>query len=162
MGVSPHPAPFLPSTSLYCGAAFRYIPHLAEVFLVDIREESQGFKVLGVPMGSVPMGGSHYVKEALAETTGKVEHFCKQLVDLEHPQMGFILLRQCCGTCRVVHLLRAMDPNDTAQMVEAVDNAVMDSALAMLRAPCAGQARVQLTLPLPFGGCGITCFFNYQ
>ena len=113
-------------------------------------------------MGSVPMGGSHYVKEALAETTGKVEHFCKQLVDLEHPKMGFILLRQRCGTCRVVHLLRAMDPNDTAQMVEAVDNAVMDSALAMLRAPCAGQARVQLTLPLPFGGCGITCFFNYQ
>ena len=126
-------------------------PHLAEVFLVDIRDESQGFKVLGVPMG-----GSHYVKEALAETTGKVEHFCKQLVDLEHPKMGFILLRQRCGTCRVVHLLRAMDPNDTAQMVEAVDNAVMDSALAMLRAPCADQARVQLTLPLRLGGCGIT------
>ena len=124
--------------------------HLTEVSLVDIRDEHQGFKVLGVPMG-----GSVYVQKALEETPGKVQRFCEQPVDQGHPQLGFILMRQCCGTCRVVHLLRAMDNNDTARLVEAVDNSVMEAALAMLRAPCAENAQTQLTLPLLFGGCGL-------
>ena len=101
------------------------------------------------------MGGSTYVRKALEETTAKVEHFCEQLVDLDHPQMGFLLLRQCCGACRVVHLLRAMDTNDTARLVEVVDKLVIYTALAMLRVPCAENARTQLTLPLRFGGCGL-------
>ena len=125
-------------------------PHLAEVSHVDIRDENQGFKVLGVPMG-----GDGYVKKALEETTGKVEQFCGQLVDLDHPQIGFILLRQCCGTCRVVHLLRAMDTKHTARLVEAVDQSVMGSALTMLRAPCGENARTQMTMPLRFTGCGL-------
>ena len=124
--------------------------HLTEASLVDIRDEHQGFEVIGVPMDR-----SVSVQKALEETTGKVERFCEQLVDLEHPQMGFILLRQCCGTCRVIHLLRAMDNKHTARLVEAVDNSVMEAALAMLRAPCAENARTQLTLPLLFGGCGL-------
>ena len=125
-------------------------PHLAEVSLADIRDENNGFKVLGVPMG-----GSAYVKKALEEISEKVEQFCDQLITLDHPQMGFVLLRQCCGTCRVVHLLRAMDTKETAQLAEAVDATVMNSALAMLRAPCAENARTQLTLPLRYGGCGL-------
>ena len=55
------------------------------------------------------MGGSVYVKKALGETTAKVEQFCEQLISLDHPQIGFILLRQCCGTCRVVHLIERED-----------------------------------------------------
>ena len=83
----------------------RTFPRLAEVLFVDIRDENQGFKVL-----EVPLGGSSYVKKVLEETAENVAHFCEQVVDLDHPQMGFILLRQCCGTCRVVHLLRAWMP----------------------------------------------------
>ena len=126
-------------------------PHLVEVSHVDIRDENQGFKVLGVPMG-----GRAYVQKALEDTTAKMEEFCEQVVNLDHPQMGFILLRQCCGTCRVVHLLRAMDTNHTSRLVEAVDKSVMDSALRMLRTPCAENARTQITLPLRFSGCGLT------
>ena len=48
-----------------------------------------------------------------------------------------------------------MDTKDTTRLVEAVDKSVMDSSLAMLRAPCAENARTQLTLPLRFGGCGL-------
>ena len=105
-------------------------------------------------MLGVPLGGSAYVQRALEETTAKVEQFCGRLVDLDHPQMGFIVLRQCCGTCRVVHLLRAIDTKDTTRLVETVDKSVMDSSLAMLRAPCAENARTQLTLQRRFGGCG--------
>ena len=119
--------------------------HLSAVTLVDIRDD-QG--VLGVPLG-----GSLYVKKALAETAGKVADFCEKAAALDHPQMGFILLRQCCGTSRVVHLLRAMDTKDSSALAEAVDNSVMDSAL---RAPCSEVARTQLTLPLRFVGCGLT------
>ena len=107
---------------------------LVKVSHVDIQDKNQGFKVLGVPMG-----GRAYVKKALEGTSGKVEQFCEQLVDLDHPQMGFILLWQCCGTCRVVHLLRAMDANKTTCSVEAVDEWVMNSALAMLRPPPRGK-----------------------
>ena len=64
-------------------------------------------------------------------------------------------LFNCCGACRVVHLLRATDTNDTARLVEVVDKLVIDTALAMLRVPCAENARTQLTLPLRFGGCGL-------
>ena len=131
-------------------AEINRFPQLAEVSLVDIRDENASFKMLGVPMG-----GSVYVKKALEETTAKVEQFCEQLINLDNPQIGFILLRQCCGTCRVVHLMRAMDTNDTARLVEAVDQAVMDSAMAMLRVPCAENARTQLTLPLRLTGCGL-------
>ena len=131
-------------------AEINRFPQLAEVSLVDIRDENAGFKMLGVPMG-----GSVYVKKALEETAAKVEQFCEQLINLDNPQIGFILLRQCCGTCRVVHLMRAMDTNDTARLVEAVDHAVMDSAMAMLRVPCAENARTQLTLPLRLTGCGL-------
>ena len=121
-------------------------PRLAEVTHIDIRDESKGFKVLGVPMG-----GSLYVKKALEETAETVAQFCDQVAALDHPQMGFILLRQCCGTCRVVHLLRALDTKESSALVEAVDKALMDSALAMLRAPCSEVARTQLTLPLRRG-----------
>ena len=126
-------------------------PHLAQVMQVDICDDSQGFKVLGVPMG-----GSGYVKKALEETAEKATHFCEQVTSLEHPQMGFILLRQCCGTCRVVHLLRAMDTKDSSALAEAVDKSLMDSSLTMLRAACSDGARTQLTLPLRLGGCGLT------
>ena len=61
--------------------------------------------------------------------------FCEQIINLDHPQMGFILLRKCCGTCRVVNLLRAMDTSDTSRLVEAVDKSAVDSALRMLRTP---------------------------
>ena len=82
--------------------------------------------------------------------------YCEKAAALDHPQMGFILLRQCCGTCRVVHLLRAMDTTATSALAEAVDNSVVEAALLMLRAPCSEVARTQLTLPLRFGGCGLT------
>ena len=49
--------------------------------------------------------------------------------------MGFILLRQCCGTFRVVHLLRALDTRDSKTLAKAVDKSMMDSPLTMLRAP---------------------------
>ena len=75
-------------------------------------------------------------------------HFCEQVVELEHQQMGFILLRQCCGSCRVVRLLRALDTKESHTLVEAVDRCIMDSTLAMLRAPCSDVARTQLMLPL--------------
>ena len=62
--------------------------------------------------------------------------FCEKVAALDHPQMGFILLRQCCGTCRVVHLMRAMDTKETNALAEAVDKSVMAAALNMLRVPC--------------------------
>ena len=75
------------------------------------------------------MGGSAYVKKALEETAVKVDHFCEKVASLEHLQMGFILLRHCCGTCRVVHLLRAMDTKESSALAKAVDKSLMDSML---------------------------------
>ena len=103
-------------------------------------------------MLGVPFGGTLYVQKILAETAGKVAEYCDKAAALDHPQMGFILLRQCCGTCRVVHLLRAMDTAATSALAEAVDKSVMDSALAMLSVPCSEVARWQLTLLLRYGG----------
>ena len=62
----------------------------------------------------------------------------------------------CCGTCRVVHLLRALQTDKTSALAEAVDKSMMDSALAMLKAPCPEAARTQMTLPLRLAGCGLT------
>ena len=132
-------------------AELSVFPHWGAVSHVDIRDENQGFMVLGIPMGV-----HAYVKQALEETAAKVEHFWEQLVKLEHPQIGFILLRQCCGTCRVVHLLRSMDTDNTAPLVEAVEKSLVDAALAMLRVPCGENAGTQLTLPLRLAGCGLT------
>ena len=67
------------------------------------------------------LGGSEYVTKALEETAQKVAQFCENVTALEHPQMGFILLRQCCGTCRVVHLLRALQTDKTSELAEAVN-----------------------------------------
>ena len=79
----------------------------------------------------------HWVEAAMSRKRSAAEnvaHLCEQVVDLDHPQMGFILLRQCCGTCRVVHLLRALDTKESNTLVEAVDKSIMDAALSMLRA----------------------------
>ena len=107
-----------------------HFPHLAEVTHIGIRHESKGFKVL-----RVPMGGCLCVKKALEETAEKVAQFSQPVAALDHPQTGFIIffLQQCCGTCRVVHLLRALDTEESSALVETDGKTPMDSAL-----PCVG------------------------
>ena len=87
------------------------------------------------------MGGKQYVRKTLEETAHKVAQFCEGMVKLEHLQMGFILLRLCCGMCRVVHILRAKGGNGVDELIDSVDKSVMDSAVAMLRTPCSPVER---------------------
>ena len=63
-------------------------PHLAEVAHVDISDEKQGFKVLGIPMG-----GKEYVKKAFEETAYKVAQFCEGVVSWSILKWA----SSCCG-----------------------------------------------------------------
>ena len=61
-------------------------PGLGRSCYVNITDEKQGFKVLGVPMG-----GKKFVKKALEETARKVAQFCEEVIKMEHPQMDELI-----------------------------------------------------------------------
>ena len=46
-------------------------------------------KILGVPFG-----GDNYVRRILNETVEKVNFYCDRVEELEHPQIGVLLLRK--------------------------------------------------------------------
>ena len=78
-------------------------PNLAQVTHVNPASATSRFKVLGIPMG-----GAEFIETELARTVDDVRKFCERTLLLEHPQAALLLLRMCCGTCKVLHLLKIL------------------------------------------------------
>ena len=72
-----------------------------------------------------------------------------------HPQAAQLLLRFCCGACRVTHLLRTLSPNTMAETATQIDDTMVSTCQTILGFPVSSQARVQVTLPLRHGGFGV-------
>ena len=92
------------------------------------------------------MGGVDFVKQALQETAVKVKDCCDAVEQLDHPQMSFILLRQCNGTCRVVHLLRASTPAVSLELASIVDASMMETIQRIAQTPFSAASMTQLIL----------------
>ena len=115
--------------------------------MVDLTKESEGFKVLGVPFG-----GDNYVRCILNETASKVNIFCDRVEEPEHPQIGVLLLRSCCGTCRVV---RGSNHQVMSDLAQAVDTKMFATLQRILGLSSTSSAAVQVSFP-KMGGLGFT------
>ena len=77
-------------------------------------------------MLGVPMGHPTYVLNELAKATHLVQEFCDRLIGLEHPQAAQLLLRFCCGACRVTLLLRTLLRDTMAETAAQIDHHGID------------------------------------
>ena len=125
--------------------------NLAQVNVVNPASPASGFKVLGIPMG-----GAEFVETELARTVYDVRHFCERTLLLEHPQAALLLLRMCCGTCKVLHLLKVLPPDLADNLVLGTDETMMSAFTKLSGVPLVAPAKQQLTLPVRLGGFGLT------
>jgi hypothetical protein len=116
-------------------------------------EPNAGITVLGVPINHP--GSSVKAEIAWAEATTKIEAAAAQITQLADSQVAHHLLRACLDGCKVNHLLGAsnsyLHSNPVGQCTETILSAFEDVVGCSLNA----HQRIQVSLPLSNGGCGI-------
>jgi len=65
------------------------------------------------------------------------------------------MLRLCAGFCRVVHLIRVLDPEKLGNFPLRVDNVMINSFQRVTGVALSSEMMCQLHLPLCMGGFGI-------
>ena len=123
--------------------------HLRQVERHGLAEE-EGILVLGTPVG-----GDQFVSGFLDNAVIKVESFCKKVFALHARQTGVSMLRLCAGFCRVVHLIRVLDPEKLGNFPLRVDNVMINSFQRVTGVALSSEMMCQLHLPLCMGGFGI-------
>ena len=102
------------------------------------------------------MGGAEFIANELAHTLEDVRNFCARTLLLEHPQAALLLLRMCCGTCKVLHLLKILPPELAENISTDVDESMMNAFTKLIGVPLAATAKQQVALPVRLGGFGLT------
>ena len=83
--------------------------------LREIPTSTQGLEVLGFPFGE-----SNFVRERLRKKFDSVMDFCRRVSTLGEPQIAASLLRLCAGTCRVLHLIKVVQPDLMAPFLSEI------------------------------------------
>jgi hypothetical protein len=106
------------------------------------------WSLLGVPCGNAEsqQAAMDTVVRNAIRRTGLVRQ-----VGLEHPHLGYALLRQCCGFCLVNYHMRAIGPSPS---LPALDATTMD-AFCAFTAELDAPKRSLAELPLRMGGLGL-------
>ena len=126
-------------------------PNLAQVTHIDPSSPAGGFKVLGIPMD-----GAQFVADELAHTVEQVSQFCARILQLEHPQAALLILRMCCGTCRVIHLLKILPAEMAETLSLDVDELMLNTFTKLIGSLLRPVAKQQFVLSIRYGGFGLT------
>ena len=110
----------------------------------------------GVVLLGVPIGGVEFIKDRLTELVASAREYCKKLLELQDAQVALTLLRLCGGTCRIVHLMRAVSPLLIAQQLAEFDQLVMETFTQCTGVHLDLNSSRQVALPVSMGGVGLT------
>jgi len=117
-----------------------------------IRCSSQGFDLLGSPIGT-PEWCNSYIKSKRVDKIAKALH---NLCLINDPQLELTLLRSCLAMPKFAFALRsapAPDIDDAAAAFDSLIDATWDERFGLSLSPVQKQ---QLTLPIRLGGSGMT------
>ena len=64
----------------------------------------------------VPVGGDAFTQQFTSDVRSKLDDMLKKSFRLQSGLGKFLILRACVGACRVNHLLRALDLEDSRQL----------------------------------------------
>ena len=76
--------------------------------------DSEGIRILGIPVG-----GKQYIQDFLSSVVVNVGNFCDAIATLRCSQIGAALLRHCSGECKVVHVLKCLNPRRSGMLPTA-------------------------------------------
>jgi hypothetical protein len=134
------------------GLGAGYCTNMGEVRTVPW-DSKTGITVLGVPInypGSMAQSNS-----AWDQATSKLKITLENVTSVTDAQTAHHLLRKCLDACRVNHLMRASDTYQCAPLLQACDTAIMGAFEDIVSHGLSNTQKVQASLPLSTGGCGI-------
>ena len=116
-----------------------------------------GVDILGTPVHA-PHDNS-FATQFLGKKVGAQKGMCKILAQVPDAQVQHSILRFCLDTCRINHLLRAMDTVAPSQLAILAQSscALRDTLDAILGVTMEQYQWAQASLPLSLGGLGVTC-----
>ena len=113
----------------------------------------EGITVLGCPVD--PVGHTGQLRAAWEDAGARLSSLLELLSRLPDAQVAHHLLRASADGCRVNHLLRASDSYRVQALVQQCDDEVLDAFGDLCGVALTPAQRIQTTLPLRSGGCGI-------
>ena len=109
------------------------------------------FTMLGAPMGNAQFCTEH----TMAKRVEASKPLLKALGDLDDPQTGLLLVRECAAYCRVVYSSRVVPPPLHAGALNAFDDEVRGCLEHLCTGPLPAEAWLQATLSTSQGGLGL-------
>ena len=121
-----------------------------DLFPASIPRPSDGFTVLGVPLGP-----PRFVEAEFQLVISKSQLLINKLPLLNDPQISFALLSKCFGFCRVSYFLRCSPPSFTSSLSSSFDSLMVKTFESIIGKDLSEHAKLQLSLPIKDGGMGI-------
>jgi hypothetical protein len=140
------------------GAGIHLNPTKCELFALDTStnlsilpqafQRSPQLEILGSPITDV----IKFSQKRLI----KVNDAMEELLNMDHMQSAFILLKHCFGPMKINHLLRTVPPTTEFQeFLKAWDSSHSEILSRIIRYPVSTVSLQQASLPTKFGGLGL-------
>lgn len=114
----------------------------------------------GTTVLRTPVGNSDFVQESMMATVQDLDPILKSLESLEDAHVALTLLRSCASTCKLVHLLRTVPPEDCIEAAKRYDQMVGECLRQIVGGVLPEETIRELRLPLnsekPTFGIGLT------
>jgi len=107
--------------------------------------------MLGSPIGSDDFCDQFVMSRAVLKNQGMIE----KLVDLNDPQVAFLLLRSCLSYCKMVYFMRTVPFGSLVKSSVKFDSMIIDCLSNLINFKLNTGACIQLSLGLNYGGLGI-------
>ena len=134
------------------GPAAHLVPEHASV-QTRSWDAGEGITVLGIPIDRP--GFSSQVESAWESASERLEKLLALLERIPDPQVCHHLLRACADGCRLNHLLRGANTYVISDAVAESHEAILTAFMTLSGTALSPEQRVQCTLPIRTGGCGI-------
>ena len=126
------------------------ISSMNHLLLFDIPVTSEGFSLLGSPLGSP----EYCLMSALARIK-KVQDGLHRLSDLQDSQMEATLLCSCLSLPKVAYMIRTCPPGLIQRALEEFDHTMREAVSDITGCPLSNWARLKVSCPSSLGGLNI-------
>ena len=110
---------------------------------------------VGTTVLGTPVGRPDYIESYCSDTTLGGQTLCTQILALNNPQCGMLLLRSC-HVPRLNYLMRTVAPSLIMSATTVHDNLTRSTFQQLIKCPELNDDQwLQATLPTRFGGFGM-------
>ena len=142
-------APAKPKTKIWCPLDVSSQPFPLGRGISRVRSGS-GISVLGSPVGY-----DNFVKDQLQKIVDKVKVTTEALVQLENPQVEYVLLSSCLALRKFMFFLRTTDTTTMTDLLGQFDSITREALSRIIACPLTDLQWQQAKLPRSMGGVGL-------